>query len=148
MGKTATAADLALPEGAILLPSDGILAKTAQDKTVWLISNNQRRGFTSSSVFTGLGFKFKQVLIITAPELNKLAIGANLDNPKAAHPEGVDINLNGTIYWVHNNTLYPYPSLKTYNSWRVPNDFSRVLKANSADALLPKAEGIKERIVQ
>ena len=148
MGKAATAADLALPEGALLLPQDGILAKTKDDKTVWLISGNLRRGFTSQSVFLGLGFKFSQVLIITSPELNKLAKGANLDNPSAAHPEGVDINLNGTIYWVHNNTLYPYPSLKTYNSWRVPNDFSRVLKANSADTLLPKAEEIKQRVLQ
>ena len=148
MGKPATAEDLKLPEGALLSPSDGILAKTSTDKTVWLISGNLRRGFTSSSVFLGLGFKFSSVLIITSPELNKLSRGANLDNPSSAHPEGVDINLNGTIYWLHNNTLYPYPSLKTYNSWRVPNDFSRVLLANAADRALPKASAIVERMLQ
>ena len=148
MGKPATPADLALPEGNLLLPADGILAKTATDKTVWLISNNQRRGFTSQSVFLGLGFKFSQVLIITSPELIKLPQGANLDNPSSAHPEGVDINLSGTIYWVHNNSLYPYPSLAVYNSWRVPNDFSRVLPANKADSFLPKASAIAKRILQ
>ena len=148
MGKPATAEDLKLPEGTLLLPQDGILAKTKDDKTVWLISGNLRRGFTSQSVFLGLGFKFSQVLIITAPELNKLAIGANLDNPSAVHPEGVDINLNGTIYWLHSNTLYPYPSLKVYNSWRVPNDFSRVVPANQADKGLPKGQPIGERILE
>ncbi len=148
MGKPATAADLALPEGDLLSPSDGILAKTSTDKTVWLISNNQRRGFTSQSVFLGLGFKFNQVLIITAPELNRLSVGSNLDNPQSQHPEGVDINLSGTIYWLHSSTLYPYPSLAVYNSWRVPNDFSRVLSANQADKALPKAEHIKQRVVE
>ena len=91
------------------------------------------------------GFKFNQVLTITAPELNKLAQGANLDNPSSAHPEGVDIKLAGTVYWIHNNQLYPYPSLQVYNSWRVPNDFSRVLPANAADAKLPKGGGVGTR---
>ena len=148
MGKPATEQDLKLPEGDLLLPQDGILAKTKDDKTVWLISNNQRRGFTSQSVYLGLGFKFSQVLVISSPELNKLARGANLDDPSSVHPEGVDINLNGTIYWLHNNQLYPYPSLQVYNSWRVPNDFSRVLPANAADRGLPIGSSINSRVLQ
>ena len=144
MGKVATQADLNLPEGELLLPSDGILAKTAQDKTVWLVSANQRRGFTSANVFTSLGFNFNQVLVITAPELNKLPQGANLDDPSSVHPEGVDINLDGTIYWVHNNTLYPYSDLLTFNSWRVPNDFSRVLPGNQADRSLTVSTGLMQ----
>jgi len=148
MGRIATAQDMALPEGDLLLPSDGILAKTAQDKTVWLISNSQRLGFTSETVFSTLGFKFSQVLVITDPELNKLPRGANLDNPQARHPDGVDINLLGTIYWVHQGQLYPYPSLEVYNSWRVPNDFSRVLPANTADQALPQSTYIQIRVLE
>jgi len=148
MGRIATAQDMALPEGELLLPQDGILAKTPIDKTVWLVSGSQRRGFTSATVFSALGFNFNQVLVITEPELNKLPRGANLDNPAAAHPEGVDINLLGTIYWVHKNTLYPYPTLEVYNSWRVPNDFSRVLPANSADAGLPQSTYILKRVLE
>jgi len=146
--KVATAADKALPNGDILLPPDGILAKTASDKTVWLISASQRRGFTSASVFIALGFKFSQVLVITAPELSKLSQGANLDNPNSAHPEGVDIRDGPSIYWIHNNKRDPYPSLQVYNSWRVPNDFSRVVPANAADRNLPLGDLIVARVLQ
>jgi hypothetical protein len=148
MGKNATAADLSLPEGDLLLPSDGILAKTATDKTVWLISASQRRGFTSEVVFLSLGFKFSQVLVITAPELNKLPQGANLNDPNETHPEGVDINENGIVYWIQAGQKHPYPSLATYNSWRVPNDFSRVLPANAADRALSVGGVVGVRVLK
>ncbi len=148
MGKTATAGDLALPEGQLLLPSDGILAKTADDPTVWLVSAGLKRGFTSATVFASLGFKFSQVLVITSPELNKLAKGTNLNDPNERHPEGVDINEDGIVYWINNNQKHAYPSLSAYNSWRVPNDFSRVLPANSADRQLPVGGLVAVRVLQ
>jgi hypothetical protein len=148
MGKIATPADLALPEGELLLPSDGILAKTAGDPTVWLISENLKRGFTSANVFTSLGFNFNQVLVITDPELNKLGRGVNLNDPYERHPEGVDINQDGIVYWIQGGQKHPYPSLDSYNSWRVPNDFSRVLPANAADRALPVGSMVGLRVLE
>src|ERR1039458_1963204 len=95
-----TAADLALPQGANLLPDDGALVKTAQDPTIYLISGGQRHGFTSASVFTGLGFKWSSVLLVTAPELNQQPIGTIIKSPSSQHLLGVDINKNGTVYWI------------------------------------------------
>jgi hypothetical protein len=146
--KIATAEDMALPEGDILLPGDGVLVKTTDDKTVWLISNNQRHGFVSEQVFTALGFKFSQVLVVTAPELDKQNRGPNLDNGQAQHLPGIDINVDGTIYWIgYDGRRYPYPSLEIFNSWHIPNDFTRVLPANNADRSLPAGSSVSKRIL-
>ena len=72
MGKTATAEDIALPEGSILTPGDGSLVKSKEDQTVYLISNQQRYSFVSADVFKKLGFKFTSVLVVTNPELQAL----------------------------------------------------------------------------
>jgi hypothetical protein len=148
MAKPASPADLLLPEGSLLTPGDGALVKSQQDPTVYFISNQQRHGFTSAAVFAALSFKFSSVLIVTATELNKLPQGSNLDNPLSAHPEGVDINDHGTIYWIHNNQRYIFPSLMVYNSLRVPNDFSRVVPANAADRQLPLGAVINPRVLE
>lgn len=147
--KIATAEDIALPEGEILLPGDGVLVKTATDKTVWLISGGERHGFTSATVFTALGFKFSQVLVVTAPELNKQARGANVDNGSAAHLPGINVQDGGTIYWIgYGGQRHPYPDLATYNSWNVPNDFTRVLPSNAADRAMPAGPAVVARVLQ
>lgn len=149
MGKTATDADMALPEGSLLTPNDGALVKSKQDQTVYLISNQQRYGFVSATVYFALGFKFSSVLIVTNPELQALPKTSNLDNGTAGHLAGLDINRNGTVYWVgQDNQLHGYPSLQVYNSWHLPNDFTRVVLANSADMSLPVGSLISQRILQ
>jgi hypothetical protein len=62
--------------GNLLPPNDGALAKTAADPTVYLIADSQRHGFTSAPVFLSLGFKFSSVLVVTAPDLSALPLGA------------------------------------------------------------------------
>lgn len=146
--KTATAQDLTLPKGDLLLPNDGALVKTALDKTVYLISRGQRHGFTSASVFLALGFKFSSVLIVTTPELNKQPIGSILNNPQSSHYDGLDINDHGTIYHITSQTRQAYPSLTIYNSWHILNDFSKVVPANAADLKLPVGSAMALRILQ
>ena len=138
MSQPASSADMALPQGSLLTPNDGALVKSVQDPTVYLISGQQRYGFTSAAVFTGLGFKFSSVLVVTNPELQELPKSSNLNDAKAQHLAGLDINRNGTVYWVGGDAqLHGYPDLATYNSWHVPGDFTRVVPANSADMSLP-----------
>jgi len=147
--KAATADDRALPKGPLLTPADGALVKSKEDPTVYLISSQQRYGFTAASVFLGLGFKFSSVLVVTNPELQALARASNLDNPSAGHLAGLDINRNGTVYWVgYDNELHPYSSAAIYNSWHVANDYSRVVPANTADFTLPVGSLIVPRALQ
>lgn len=137
---TATAADMALPVGDILLPGDGALVKDSADPTVWLISGGQKHGFSSASVFGSLGFKFSNVLLVTTPELNKQTVGSIVSDPKSAHLPGLDILDKGTVYWVgYDNLEHGYPSIQVYNSWHIDNDFTKVVPANAAD--LAKIQG-------
>ncbi len=147
MGKTATAEDIALPEGSLLTPGDGSLVKSKEDQTVYLISGQQRYSFVSADVFRKLGFKFTSVLLVTNPELQALPKSSNLDNGSAQHLPGLDINKNGTVYWIGDDAkLHAYPSAEVYNSWHLPNDFSKVVPANDADMSLPQGDFVPKRV--
>ncbi|MBI5529978.1 MAG: hypothetical protein HY918_00555 [Candidatus Doudnabacteria bacterium] len=141
----ATAEDLSLPQGSLLLPNNGALIKSAEDKTVYLVSDGTRRAFTSAEVFLGLGFRFTSVLLVTNPEEQLLPKGSNIFDSSSAHLNGVDILSNGTIYWINNGTLYPYPSLDVYNAWHIDNDFKTVVPANEADLALPVGGVVETR---
>jgi len=144
-----TAQDLALPLGPNLLPDNGALVKTAIDPTVYLISQNQRHGFTSASVFLGLGFKWSSVLVVTSPELDQQPIGNIISSPSSPHLPGLDINRTGTIYWIgQDSQLHGYPSLSVYNSWHILNDFSNVVPANAADMNMPVGSLVSARVMQ
>lgn len=149
MGQTATDADRQLPEGSILTPGNGALVKSKEDPTVYLISAQQRYGFVSAAVFLGLGFKFSSVLVVTDPELQILPRAKNLDDATAAHLPGLDIIKNGTVYYVGGDMkIHGYPSQTTYNSWHIPNDFSRVVPANDADFALGQGDLVEARNLQ
>ncbi len=147
--KAATTADLAIPLGSLLLPGNGYLVKSNQDKTVYLISNNRRYAFVSAQVFTALGFSFSHVFIVTNPELQSLPRAADLSNGQSAHLPGLDINKQGTIYWIGgDSTLHGYPSLAVYNSWHKDNDFSQVVPANTADMSMPIGGLVEARTLE
>jgi hypothetical protein len=136
---TITATESSMPISSNLPPNSGSLVKTKSDPTVYLVSSGQRYGFVSASVFTQLGYKFSSVVIVTTPELNQLTIANPLNtiNTTQAHLPGTNILINKTIYYIGgDNMLHAYPSLGIYNSWNIPNNFSEVVKANSADQSL------------
>jgi hypothetical protein len=130
-----------LPSGSLLSPNDGALVKTAQDPTVYLIADQQRHGFTSASVFLASGFKWSSVLVVTAPELNALPLGAIISR----HLQGVNITSGGTVYYLGDSFRYPYPSLAVYNSWNLANDFSTIVPANGADLTIPVGPNVTAR---
>jgi hypothetical protein len=145
--KPASPTDSSLPVAELLLPGNGALVKSESDPTVWLISDNQKHGFISQQIFLAMGFKFSSVLIVTAPELNKLDQGNLITDPSIPHPNGVDINYQGTIYWLTQGKKYGFPSMTVYNSWRRDNDFSQVVPANAADAFLPLGGVVSARVL-
>ncbi|MDE2311525.1 MAG: fibronectin type III domain-containing protein [Patescibacteria group bacterium] len=149
-----TTADLALPDGPLLLPGNGSLVKSKEDLTVYFVSNQTRYAFTSATVFHALGFSFSSVLIVTDSELQALPRAANLSDGISVHLPGTDINVSGTIYYIAiDNQRHPYISLGVYNSWHRKNDFSMndfsmVVKANAADLSLPVGEAVTAREMQ
>ena len=144
--KPPTSSDLALPS-TFLLPCGGSLVKSSVDQTVYLISKGKRYAFTSASVFTGLGFKFSSVLLVTDPELQALPKADNLSNPSSAHLPETDVNINGTIYWIGPSlTKHAYTSAVIYNSWHKDNDFTTVVPANQNDLNLTTGTAVPFRV--
>jgi hypothetical protein len=144
-GVPAVPEDKNIPEGELLTPADGALVKKSDDPTVFLITGRQKHGFVSASVFTALGYKFSEVLTITAPELDKMPLGDVIKDPAARHPHGVQILFQGTVYWIDGNSRRGYPSQATYNSWNLDNDFTHIVPANAADLVLTEGEIIEKR---
>ena len=146
---TATSSDISIPAGPLLLPNNGALVKSSTDPTVYIISANQKYGFESLATFTSLGYSVNAILTIPAPQLQAVPAGPILNNGSSAHLAGTDIDLNGTIYYIGGDDgLYGYPSLDVFNSWHIPGDFSTVVPANSADALLPINGIVTPRIIE
>ena len=132
-----TAAYQSLPSGDLLGPDDGALVKAPGNSTVYAISGGAKHGFTSASVFHGLGYSFSSVLTIPAPQLNGLPDGSLIANAKAHHLQGATVNDHGAIYYLGQSERAPYPSVAVFNTWNLRNDFSRVLPTNAADLALP-----------
>lgn len=77
---TANSDDAALPTGPILIYADGTLVKGPSDPLVYLVVNGQKRGFTSGSVFTGLGYSFANIQWAPVNTFNDIPTGANIDS--------------------------------------------------------------------
>jgi hypothetical protein len=92
-------------------------------------------------VFLASGFKWSSVLVVTAPELNALPLGAIISR----HLQGVNITSGGTVYYLGDSFRYPYPSLAVYNSWNLANDFSTIVPANGADLTIPVGPNVTAR---
>jgi fibronectin type 3 domain-containing protein len=134
---TDTPAYQSLALGDLLWPDDGALVKAPGNPTVYLISGRAKHGFTSASVFLGLGYKFSSVLTIPAPQLNGLTTSSLASDRSARHLRGAQVSSHGTIYYLGETQRSPYPSLAVFNTWNLHNDFSRILPANAADLALP-----------
>ena len=75
---SASAEDVALPVGPIMVYGDGTLVKGPSDPLVYLVVSGQKRGFISGSVFTNLGFLFANVKSAPANTFADLPTGANI----------------------------------------------------------------------
>src|ERR1035441_6025622 len=106
------AAYQSLPSGDLLGPDDGALVKSPGNSTVYAISGGAKHGFTSASVFHGLGYSFSSVLTIPAPQLNGLPDGSLIANAKARHLQGATVNDHGAIYYLGQSERAPL------RSWR------------------------------
>jgi len=73
-----------LPDGAPVLFDDGTLVTSPATKTVYIISNGQKRPFLTAEAFTALGFQWSQIVASN---------GKTLD----FHEEGNPIDLGTTI---------------------------------------------------
>lgn len=122
----ANSADLALPQGANATYADGTLVNDGG--TIFIISGGQKRGFTSGSVFTGLGYSFANVV---NDSLAGYTQGANVDSATMAHPAGTLVNASGTIWHMMGSERHGIPTMAVFQSHGF--SLSKAVPANAAD---------------
>ena len=124
---------------AFIAPRNGSLID--DNGTVYIITNGERQGFSSASVFTGLGYSFSNVM---AGDTSFLVTLAPINSTAMRHPDGTVINRNGTIYAIINGTVYGFPNTSIFNSWGL--SFPQVVNANSYDNQLPNGGTMNTRM--
>jgi hypothetical protein len=133
----ANASDLALPSGSYVGPRDGsIFCATATKGSdvkgeCALITGGMKASFTTSSVFSGQGFSFKNAFYGDSSFLTKTT---NIASSTAVHRQGVLVNNKGTVQYVGSTGLDGIPSMDVLTSWGY--NLKEVVPANIADKLL------------
>jgi hypothetical protein len=141
----ANSADLLLPEGAAIPPSDGRLfvSTAASDKgTVYLVSQGQKAGFGSSEVFIALGYNFDRAI---NDDISWVPATSIINNAAEPHRYGTLVNNSGTVQLMGNNGVVGIPSLEVFNSWGY--SLADVVPANSADKVLSQTAVLTARQV-
>ncbi len=127
----ANSADLSMRTGEFIPPQDGkiICSDRGVDKgTCYLITGGRKAGFTSSTVFTKLGFSFKRS---SSGDVSWMSSYSNIDDATKAHRPGVLVNDNGTVFMMGWEKRIGFPSMDVFNSWGY--NLLDVVPANAAD---------------
>lgn len=110
--------------------------------TIYIITNGLRAGFTSDSVFRGLGYSYANVIdgdtsfMVTLPPINSAS---------RAHPTGTVINQDGTLFFMNAfGEKYGIPNMDIFNSWGLK--LSEVVPANSYDRAIGALSNLSLRM--
>jgi len=123
---------------------DGTLALDKTDgRTIYMVANGQKRGFTSADVFFALGYKFSQAVPI---DLSDYPAGAVIDSSAPAHPDGalvLDKTDGRTVWWILNGQRKGFQSLEVFNTYGFA--LGKIVPANDSDMALPEGAVVKFR---
>ncbi|MDZ4244181.1 MAG: IPT/TIG domain-containing protein, partial [Candidatus Doudnabacteria bacterium] len=139
----ATAEDLALPLGSLMVYRDGTLIKAPFDPLVYLVTNGQKRGFQSAAAFLGLGYSFNNVVTVDPTTFDDLPTGAAITSTGLPHdPGAIVIFSDGTVYLITETGRKGFATAEDFLSHGYA--FDQLVAANQADASLP-FEGVMSR---
>lgn len=121
--------DLALSKNSYFMPfADGSLIN--DNGTVYVISNGSRNGVSSAAVFTGLGYKWSNLI---SGDTSFMPNGKTISSIDA-HLPGTLVNQNGTIYYISGFGKMGFPSISVFNSWGF--NLKNVVLANNGDGTI------------
>jgi len=110
-------------------------------KTVYMIgTGGTKRGFTSASVFTQLGYNFAKLPKIN---LSDYPAGSPVGDAALAHPDGALVLDGKTVWWIRGNTRQGFQSEAVFNTYGF--SFGKTVKANVADKALSEGALVKFR---
>lgn len=84
----------------------------SEGSTVYIVYKNTKSGFSNSSAFLGLGFRFSNVLAVGDSGLT--ASGYTVTTSIGQHPWGSWIKSGQAVYFVHQSGLIPIPDWNTF----------------------------------
>jgi len=138
---TASSADLLLPDNGVVPFADGTLVlDTTDGKTIYIINNGTKRGFTSSSIFTGLGYKFSQAV---KGNLSYYPSGEAIGSASERHPEGALVKIGTDTYKISPAGKQLVRNANILKSWNWST--AKAVAANSADIASTTLEAVKYR---
>lgn len=114
----------------------------SDNRTVYMIGlNNTKRGFVSEPVYFQAGYNYNTLFRV---DLSDYGVGAIIDNPYAAHPEGSLVReANGTVWWLLGQYRQGFESEQVFYTYGFT--FSRLVTINSADLQVPIGPLVKFR---
>ncbi len=140
----ATSGDMSRPLHSLIAKAmvGSLVLDSSDGRTVYMIGeNNTKRGFTSSEVFRGLGYTFRNLFTINLSDYN---LGSNIENMSEAHPEGSLVrSSDGTVWWLKNGKRLGFESEQVFRTYGFT--FDRLVPANSADMALEVGDLVKFR---
>jgi hypothetical protein len=123
-------------------PGGGILGAStyangqliSEGSTVYIVYKNTKTAFANSSVFSGLGFSFGNVLAVGSSNL--INSSHTVTTIYSSHPWGTWIKNSGnTVYFVHDQGLIPVPDWNTFLN--NGGQSAMIVSANTYDFRLP-----------
>ncbi|MBI2607909.1 MAG: Ig-like domain-containing protein [Candidatus Doudnabacteria bacterium] len=141
----ANAQDMALPQAEFVQKAlEGTLVLDASDGvTVYMIGTGAtKRGFTSETVFTQLGYNFENLPMI---DLTDYPAGDPVEDSSLSHPDGaLVLGSDGvTVWWVKGNTRQGFESEAVFNTYGF--DWGKIVTGNDADNALTEGALVKFR---
>jgi len=106
----------------------------SEGSTVYIVYKNTKTAFANSSVFSGLGFSFGNVLAVGSSNL--INSSHTVTTIYSSHPWGSWVKNSGnTVYFVHDQGLIPVPDWNTFLN--NGGQSAMIVSANSYDFRLP-----------
>src|SRR3989344_4152685 len=142
----ATAADktLSSEEQPIEKALDGTLVLDKTDgRTIYMIADGKKRGFTSAEIFHGLGYQFNQAIPV---DLSDYPAADPITAADAVHPDGalvLDKTDGRTVWWVLGSGRKGFQSAEVFFTYGFA--FDKIVPANDADMALAVGSLVKFR---
>jgi hypothetical protein len=105
----------------------------SENKTIYIVYQNTKVGFASAAAFTGLGYKFSNVVPVTN---SGLTVSTKVVTSPIGHPRGAWILSGSTVYFVTPAGLIGVPDWATFLANGGQASF--IVKATTYDLTLPK----------
>jgi hypothetical protein len=115
-------------------PKDGALIRAANNPTIYVMENGQKRPLTSWTAFVDLGYKLSNVKIVA--DIDAIPTGAPVTSSRQRHVRGTLIlGRDKTVYFLGAQYRYPFPSAEIFSLWQ--GVFAEVVDANDEDLQMP-----------